>query len=171
MGEFRAAKIKRDNLSASKKSKRLGQHSFCDYLRRYYMAKEFEIEKSSFNGYMNILENHLTPTTRYNYQNIVNSHIDPYFGERNFDNLTANDFSRYYKDLVETQNLSAKSVAKHHGLIHAAYEYAIDGNLITKNPSDRAKRPRVIKKEPSSYSLDEYQKLFAAAKESKFFQK
>lgn len=61
MGEFRAAKIKRDNSSAAKKSKRLGQHSFCDYLRRYYMAKEFEIEKSSFNGYMNILENHLIP--------------------------------------------------------------------------------------------------------------
>ena len=48
MGEFRAAKIKRDNSSATKKSKRLGQHSFCDYLRRYYMAKKFEIEESSF---------------------------------------------------------------------------------------------------------------------------
>ena len=48
MGEFRAAKIKRDNSSSAKKSKRLGQHSFCDYLRRYYMAKKFEIEESSF---------------------------------------------------------------------------------------------------------------------------
>lgn len=48
MGEFRAAKIKKDNSATAKKSKRLRQHSFCDYLRRYYMAKEFEIEKSSF---------------------------------------------------------------------------------------------------------------------------
>ena len=111
----------------------------------------------------------ITPMTRYNYLNIVNSHINPYFGDRNFDKLTANDFSLYYKDLVETKNLSAKSVSKHHGLIHAAYEYAIDGNLITKNPSDRAKKPRVIKKEPSAYSLEEYSKLFVAAKESKIF--
>ncbi|MBQ6505367.1 MAG: site-specific integrase, partial [Flexilinea sp.] len=111
----------------------------------------------------------ITPMTRYNYLNIVNSHINPYFGDRNFDKLTANDFSLYYKDLVETKNLSAKSVSKHHGLIHAAYEYAIDGNLITKNPSDRAKKPRVIKKEPSAYGLEDYSKLFAAAKESKIF--
>lgn len=61
MGEFRPAKIKKDNSSNARISKRLGQHSFCDYLRRYYMTKEFEVEKSAFKGYMNILENHLIP--------------------------------------------------------------------------------------------------------------
>ena len=38
-----------------------------------------------------------------------------------------------------------------------------------KNPSDRAKKPRKIRKEPDAYSLEDYQRLFEAAKKTKIF--
>ena len=115
MGEFRAAKIKRDNSSATKKSKRLGQHSFCDYLRRYYMAKEFEIEKSSFNGYMNILENHLIP----------------YFDEKGIllSGISSNEINSYL--LYKLNNgLSTSTVKKHKAVIGQAIQAAFDKGWI-----------------------------------------
>ena len=80
--------------------------------------------------------------------------------------MTANDFSIYYKYKNEESDLSPNSVIKHHQLIHAAYEYAISGELMDKNPSDRAKKPRKIRKEPDAYSLEDYQRLFEAAKKT-----
>ena len=116
MGEFRAAKIKRDNSNKKKKSKRLGQHSFCDYLRRYYMAKEFEIEKSSSNGYMNILENHLIP----------------YFDEKGIllSGISSNEINSYL--LYNLNNgLSTSTVKKHKAVIgQAILSYPIAEKVI-----------------------------------------
>ncbi len=111
----------------------------------------------------------LTPKTRQNYMSMLETHIDPYFSGKKFSELTANDFSIYYKYKNEESDLSPNSVIKHHQLIHAAYEYAISGELMDKNPSDRAKKPRKIRKEPDAYSLEDYQRLFEAAKKTKIF--
>ena len=111
----------------------------------------------------------LTPKTRQNYMSILETHIDPYFSGKKFSELTANDFSIYYKNKTEKSNLSPNSVIKHHQLIHAAYEYAISGDMMDKNPSDRAKKPRKIRREPDAYSLEDYQRLFEAAKKTKIF--
>lgn len=111
----------------------------------------------------------LTPKTRQNYMSMLETHIDPYFRGKKFSELTANDFSIYYKYKNEESDLSPNSVIKHHQLIHAAYEYAISGELMDKNPSDRAKKPRKIRKEPDAYSLEDYQRLFEAAKKTKIF--
>ena len=111
----------------------------------------------------------LTPKTRQNYMSMLETHIDPYFSGKKFSELTANDFSIYYKYKNEESDLSPNSIIKHHQLIHAAYEYAISGELMDKNPSDRAKKPRKIRKEPDAYSLEDYQRLFEAAKKTKIF--
>lgn len=111
----------------------------------------------------------LTPKTRQNYMSMLETHIDPYFSGKKFSELTANDFSIYYKYKNEESDLSPNSVIKHHQLIHAAYEYAISGELMDRNPSDRAKKPRKIRKEPDAYSLEDYQRLFEAAKKTKIF--
>ncbi len=110
-----------------------------------------------------------TPTTKKNYLYIVEKHIEPYFGEKKYSELTANDFSIYYKEKVEKDGLSPNSIIKHHQIIHAAYEYAISGELMDKNPAARAKKPRKIKREPDAYTLEDYRRLFAAAKETKIF--
>lgn len=111
----------------------------------------------------------VTPKTRQNYLYVLEKHIEPYFGTRIFSELTANDFSIYYKDKVENGELSPNSVIKHHQIIHAAYEYAISGELMDRNPADRARKPRRIKMDPDAYNLEDYQRLFEAAKETKIF--
>lgn len=118
MGEFRAAKIKKDKSSNTKISKRLGQLSFCDYLRRYYMAKEFEIEKSSFNGYMSILENHLIP----------------YFDEKGIllYGISSEEINSYL--LYKLNNgLSTSTVKKHKAVIGQALQSAFEKGWILSN--------------------------------------
>ena len=117
MGEFRAARIKKDK-SSTAKSKRLGQHSFCDYLRRFYMAKEFEIEKSSFNGYMNILENHLIP----------------YFDEKGIllSGISSDEINSYL--LFKLNNgFSTSTVKKHKAVIGQALQSAFEKGWILSN--------------------------------------
>lgn len=111
----------------------------------------------------------ITPKTKQNYLYVLNKHIAPYFTGKNYLDLTANDFSVYYKEKVEKDKLSPNSVIKHHQILHAAYEYAISGNLAEKNPTERSKKPRKIRKDPDAYDLNDYQRLFIAAKETKIF--
>lgn len=118
MGEFRSAKIKKDKSSNTKISKRLGQHSFCDFLRRYYMAKEFEIEKSSFNGYMNIFENHLIP----------------YFDEKGIllSGISSEEINSYL--LYKLNNgLSTSTVKKNKAVIGQALQSAFEKGWILSN--------------------------------------
>ena len=56
----------------------------------------------------------LTPKTRQNYMSMLETHIDPYFSGKKFSELTANDFSIYYKYKNEESDLSPNSVIKHH---------------------------------------------------------
>ena len=111
----------------------------------------------------------LTPKTRDSYENILSKHIEPYFENKSIADLTANDFSEYYKVKEEEGTISSNTVLKHHQLIHAAYEYAINGELIEKNPTDRSKKPRKIKKDISAYTLEDYRKLYDAAKTSPIY--
>ena len=111
----------------------------------------------------------LTPTTKKSYKYMLDKHIAPYFQNKTISELNANHFSEYYRYKAEKEGLSGNSVIKHHQLIHAAYEYAINGDLINKNPTDKTKKPRVIKKEPKAYTLDDYRRLNHAAKESPIY--
>ena len=152
---IRAAKIEAEEKVAEyelqKEKEIIPAHSLVWLIREY-------IEKTS-----------VTPKTKENYKSILETHIEPYFGIKKYAELTANDFSLYYKEKTEKDGLSPNSVIKHHQLIHAAYEFAISGELIDKNPSDRARKPRKIRKDPDAYSLEDYQRLFEAAKGSKIF--
>ena len=152
---IRAAKIEAEDRVAEyelqKEKEIIPAHSLVWLIREY-------IEKTS-----------VTPKTKENYKSILETHIEPYFGIKKYAELTANDFSLYYKEKTEKDGLSPNSVIKHHQLIHAAYEFAISGEPIDKNPSDRARKPRKIRKDPDAYTLEDYQRLFEAAKGSKIF--
>ena len=156
----------------SSSSKRTAKIEAVDRIAEYNAEKEKAVIPSQSLSWLireYIEHTTLTPKTKQNYTSILETHIDPYFGAKKFSELTANDFSAYYKYKAEECDLSPNTVIKHHQLIHAAYEYAISGEYMDKNPSDRAKKPRKIRKEPDAYSLEDYQRLFEAAKKTKIF--
>ena len=83
--------------------------SFCDFLRKYYFAKEIEIEKSTFKGYKNILENH----------------IFPYFGKDKilFVNISSEEINKYLNFKIE-KGFSSSTVKKHREVIGQALRTA-----------------------------------------------
>ena len=85
-------------IALESKGKRAAKIEAAEKVKAYLDAKEESAKQKLSLGSLlrDYIENSsITPTTRYNYQKIVDAHIDPYFGEQNFNNLTANDFSRY----------------------------------------------------------------------------
>ena len=71
--------------------------SFCDYLQKFYSGKQIEIEPSSFNGYQNILENH----------------IYPYFKERNtqFTAISSTEINTYLSYNMKDKDITYTGTA------------------------------------------------------------
>lgn len=90
--------------------------SFCDFLHKYYGIKELELEKSSFNGYKNILENH----------------IYPYFRKKDIllIDLSAEEINQYLICKLN-QDLSPSTVKKHREVIGQALRAAYNRGLMT----------------------------------------
>ena len=84
---IRAAKIEAEEKVAEyelqKEKEIIPAHSLVWLIREY-------IEKTS-----------VTPKTKENYKSILETHIEPYFGSKKYAELTANDFSLYYKEKTE----------------------------------------------------------------------
>ncbi|MHB1316055.1 MAG: site-specific integrase [Christensenellales bacterium] len=112
------------------------------------------------------MENVIIPnraqTTVYGYQNIINNHINPRFGEIPLQNISAQQIQQYYKEKMRdlANPLSSNTVRKHHDLLYAALKLAVRQNIILKNPIDQVEPPRVKSIEKSFYTPEELSKLF-----------
>ncbi|WP_294561392.1 tyrosine-type recombinase/integrase [uncultured Traorella sp.] len=97
------------------------------------------------------------------YYMTVNSKIAPYFRERNIklNELSTIDLQNYYSYEEEVERLSPNTILKRHNNINQALKYAINLELIEKNPADRVIKPKKVKfTGGSSYSQEELTELF-----------
>jgi integrase len=111
--------------------------------------------------------NRLQPSTIDGYRKMVSGRISEFFGNSGITvgDLTGEDLNDFYACLEEA-GLSGTSALRYHGLIHAAFRYAVKKELLDDNPCDHADRPKQERYRATFYSEAELKDLLTAARES-----
>ena len=86
------------------------------------------------------------PLTVKNYSEQVRKHLKPALGSIRLDKLTPHTIQQFYNGLTAS-GLAPKTVKNIHGVLHSALQQALLNGLITVNPSNACKLPRVTKPE------------------------
>lgn len=126
----------------------------------------------NFSDYMlqwlQIIKPTVATTTYASYSSIVQKIVVPYFKKKAIPlaELKAIDIQAFY--LKHLERVSARTVIHYHTLLHRALKYAVKIELIDANPVDKVDRPKAAPFVGSFYDGAEVQKLFEAAKGSKF---
>ena len=113
----------------------------------------------------------IKPLTLQTYTMQINKHIKPSLGATKLESLTPHTIQRFYNSL----QLAPKSVKNIHGILHSALQQAVLNGLISINPTNACKLPKVEKTEITPLepqqistflreaSVDNYANLFIVA--------
>lgn len=112
----------------------------------------------------------IDPNTYSTYRMNIVSKIAPYFENKvsTLSNLTITDIQEYYTQCIDGYKIGKKeykpikpaTVKRRHANIRKALQYAVDINLIPKNPADSVELPKIEKYVSSIYTKEEIDKLF-----------
>lgn len=97
------------------------------------------------------MKSQVKPTTWASYDRMLRLHVLPVLGDRPLHKLSPTVFNSLYAELLESGykkesrggGLHAKTVRHIHSTLHKVLGDAIDAGLLTSNPADRAKPPRL----------------------------
>ncbi len=140
-----------------------------EYENKIEVQKIVPFQKMTFDEYMenwlHRIEKNLKPTTYYNYCNVINNHIVPYFKPQKIllSELLPQHIQSYYDALLD-RGLSASTVKKHHANIRKALQEALRQNAIPYNMADRTVLPQIKKYEPNIYNEEQLKKLISVSK-------
>ena len=111
--------------------------------------------------------NRLQPSTIDGYMKMVNGRITEFFGNSGITigDLAGEDLNDFYAYL-EDSGLSGTSALRYHGLIHAAFSYAVKKELLDDNPCDHADHPKRERYRALFYSEDELRPAYGGKGES-----
>ena len=106
----------------------------------------------------------LSPTTIEGYRDDVKNRLKPYIGGIRVPDLSPRHIRQWFGQMQE-DGLSAKSIQNVYRLLHCAYEYAIENDIVDKNPC-KPKPPTVKKKSMEAYTEEEIKDILAKAKDT-----
>lgn len=109
-------------------------------------------------------EGDLSPTTIAGYRDDVKNRLKPYIGGIWVPDLSPMHIRQWFGQMQE-DGLSAKSIQNVYRLLHCAYEYAIENDIVEKNPC-KPKPPTVKKKPLEVYTEEEIKDILAKAKDT-----
>jgi integrase len=95
----------------------------------------------------------IKPKTLKDYRDLIESYVKPHIGNIGLQALRPARITKFYRDLLESggresQELSARTVQYVHAVLRKALNDAvIVDQLLSSNPAERAKRPRVSRSE------------------------
>lgn len=100
-----------------------------------------------------IRKDNLSPTTIDGYNNIIFNHIIPTIGKLKLQDIKPYNLQKYFDAKVE--ELSPRTLSNHKRVLSSALIYALDMDLIEKNPLPKVKLPRQKKQETRILTIDE----------------
>ena len=123
--------------------------------------------KDFLKEYFEIYGRFLSPATIRNYQQMAFSEphgIAANLGKTELSKLSTAMIQRYVDYLMQ-EELSAKTIKNHVGMLHAVYDKAMKLNYVPQeyNIVSRVERPKVRHKKVESYSVEEIKKLLELA--------
>jgi integrase len=110
----------------------------------------------------------LSPTTRRGYRRLLDKRILPRFGATRVSSLTTQMLDRFYADLAQGRAagggpLGPRSVHQIHAVISGMLSTAVRWEWIASSPSDRARVPRIPRRQVHAPEPDVVQTLIVAA--------
>ncbi len=81
---------------------------------------------------------YLKENTLYKYTYLYEKFIAPYVGGKKVRGLKRRDFSEFYAFLAEERHLKSGTIRNYHNIIRQILQYAVDEEILKKNPSDGA---------------------------------
>lgn len=156
-----------------KGSKRDAQREMRDRLQAVDQGRHADPGKLTLGEYLDAwLEGHtgvVAPRTAERYGEFIDNHIKPAIGRLPLGKVTTLELDRFYADklargrLDGTGGLSAQTVKHLDRLLHTALKDAVRGRLISHNPVDEAKRPKIERRVKQTLSDAEFKALLAKA--------
>lgn len=118
---------------------------FSEYMLHWLKTIKADVEANTYSGY----------------QNVVKSRIVPYFrcSGITLGELRAIHIQEFYLYCQTTLHVSNNTIAHYHANLSHALRYATQMALISSNPLERVKRPKMVPHTPSFYSLEETELL------------
>ncbi len=101
---------------------------------------------------------HLELSTQAGYRSPIDRHFLPRFGTMQMRAVTPSVIQAWVNDV--TDQLTPKSVAKYHGILHAIFNQAVVDRVVPRNPCSATKLPKVVKKPKRIITPDEFEALF-----------
>jgi hypothetical protein len=85
------------------------------------------------------------PKTRYTYERVIRSHLEPAFEQFRVPDLRPSDLQDYYA-MKREEGLSAATIHWHFRTIHAALKWAVENEFAVRNVCDlsASKPPRAV---------------------------
>ena len=98
-------------------------------------------------------------------EGLLNNYVYPVIGDEPITNITTFYMQQYYDDLQtmdsvkpkngKTVKVSARTVHDIHKILHPAFAHAVRSGLLTVNPTDGVKRPKLEKHKRKQWTMEE----------------
>lgn len=107
-----------------------------------------------------IKKDKLSPTTSDGYLNIINNHLIPILGDAKLQDIKPYTIQKYVD--IKSEELSSKTLNNHKRVLSAIFNYAINMEIIEKNPVLKVDFPRENDNEVHPYNKKECEELLDA---------
>jgi integrase len=109
----------------------------------------------------------LSPSTVYQYGQIMRDHIIPHIGEIRLKDLRLDRIERLYSDLLDS-NIGVRTIRLTHAVLHNALNKAIKYGLIVRNPAQGADLPEYSHSEMHVLDASQVNQFLVAAQNSQY---
>lgn len=166
---------------SAKCSKKEREKALRDILNQYESNPQLISSTVMFADYLNIWLSEarikVDKVTYQHYEDMVKTHIRPYFKELNIKIIDINRqvLQNYFNDKFEhgridgKGGLSAKTLRHHKNIIHQALELAVINNQITANPCVNITLPKLEKNTYEFFNLAETKEFLKAVKNERLY--
>jgi len=119
--------------------------------------------------YMDDVAKHsLRPKTIESYEYLIRLHINPILGDTKLSALKPTQLQKLYSDKIAS-GLSSRTVYYIHSILHKTLDQALKWGLTTRNIADLVDPPRIQKKEPIIWTVDQAKTFLKAVESSRFY--
>lgn len=122
--------------------------SLGDYIKYWVRRNKVNIQPTTFDGYMHMVDKHIAPYFTMNVKSVKPLHIQEYMNSK-----------------IEN-GLSNNTVGKHYTLIKTALKDAVINDLIKSNPAEKVKKPKKAKIHHNFYTAEQLKILIEAVRGS-----
>ena len=151
---------KSDGLSWLRKMQSQDEQGF-DYFGSMIPLGEY------MNQWLDAARTALREKTAYQYQRLIEKHINPYIGEIPLKDLRLSKIEQFYRTLI-LSGLGPRTVKIVHSVLHRAFEKAVMYSLLISNPAHGATLPKYQHAEMQIWDEVQVMQFLSSAHESRY---